>query len=102
EITHAAPLAEGIHGFELRRPDRGELPEFTAGSHVEVRVPNGMLRKYSLCNDPAERDRYVIAVKRELQGRGASASLVDGAHAGDTLPTLLPPRNDFPLADRAT
>lgn len=101
EITQAEPLAQGIHGFELRRPDRGELPAFTPGAHVEVRVPNGMLRKYSLCNDPAERDRYVIAVKREAQGRGASASLVDDARPGDMLPTLLPPRNDFPLAERA-
>src|SRR5581483_4276016 len=102
EITAAASLAQGIQGFELRRPDRGELPQFTPGAHIEVRVPNGMLRKYSLCNDPAEGDRYVIAVKREAQGRGASASLVDQVHAGDMLPALLPPRNDFPLAERAT
>lgn len=102
EIVEAAPLADTIHGFELRRPDRGELPEFTPGAHIEVRVPNGMLRKYSLCNDPAERDRYVIAVKRETDGRGASASLVDNARAGDMLPVLLPPRNDFPLAERAS
>jgi phthalate 4,5-dioxygenase reductase subunit len=100
-IADASVLADGIHGFELVRTDGGELPEFTPGAHVEVRVPNGMARKYSLCNDPAERERYVIAVKREVNGRGASASLVDGVRAGDLLPTGLPPRNDFPLAPRA-
>lgn len=100
-IADTSPLAEGIQGFELRPEDGGELPEFTPGAHVEVRVPNGMARKYSLCNDPEERDRYVIAVKREINGRGASASLVDHARTGDLLPTLLPPRNDFPLSARA-
>ncbi|MDQ6619829.1 MAG: PDR/VanB family oxidoreductase [Pseudomonadota bacterium] len=100
-IARAAPLAEGIHGYELQRPDAGELPAFTPGAHIEVRVPNGMVRKYSLANDPAERDRYLIVVKREVGGRGGSASLVDHARTGDLLPAHLPPRNDFPLAERA-
>ena len=46
------------------------LPPFTPGAHVTVRTPNGLLRKYSLSNDSSERDRYVIAVKREASGRG--------------------------------
>lgn len=101
-VATAQPLAEGIHGFELRDPQGHELPEFTAGAHIEVRAPNGVLRKYSLCNDPAERDRYQIAVKRDVGGRGGSISLIDGTRAGDRLEVLLPPRNDFPLAPRAT
>jgi len=59
-----------ISRFELRAPDGADLPEFSAGAHISVRVPNGLIRKYSLCNDPAERDRYVIAVLREAAGRG--------------------------------
>jgi len=59
-----------------------------------------MLRKYSLCNDPAERDRYVIAVKREAAGRGGSVSLVDNAKAGELM-AVSAPRNDFPLDERA-
>jgi len=101
-VATAQPLAEGIHGFELRDPQGHELPEFTAGAHIEVRAPNGVLRKYSLCNDPAGRDRYQIAVKREVGGRGGSISLIDGTRVGDRLEVLLPPRNDFPLAPRAT
>ncbi|MEP7205858.1 MAG: PDR/VanB family oxidoreductase [Casimicrobiaceae bacterium] len=100
EVTKAEPLADGIHFFELRRPDGGELPAFTAGAHLELRVPNGMLRKYSLSNDPAERDRYVIGVKREIGGRGGSASLIDDTQVGARLDVQLPPRNDFPLAAR--
>ena len=64
-VTRKDEIARGIDLFELRRPDGGELPPFTAGAHVSIKVPNGLIRKYSLCNDPAERDRYQIAVKRE-------------------------------------
>jgi phthalate 4,5-dioxygenase reductase component len=59
-------------------------------------VPNGETRRYSLCNDPAEQDRYVIAVKREAAGRGGSMSLVDGAKIKDEL-LVSAPRNDFEL-----
>jgi len=100
-VRRAEPVADGIHLFELRHPDDLELPEFTAGAHVTVRTPIGAMRKYSLCNDPAERDRYVIAVKRDAAGRGGSASLIDGVKAGDLL-FVATPRNDFPLDERAS
>jgi phthalate 4,5-dioxygenase reductase component len=90
-------VAADVYLFELRHPEERELPEFTAGSHVRIKVPSGLIRKYSLCNDPAERDRYVIAVKREASGRGGSVSLVDHARAGDMLDTSVP-HNNFPLA----
>ena len=95
-IARTAAAAKDIRWFELKRDDGGELPAFTPGSHISVRVPNGLVRKYSLCNDPAERDRYVIAVLREATGRGGSTSLVDDAKDGDEI-LMAPPRNDFPL-----
>jgi phthalate 4,5-dioxygenase reductase subunit len=95
-IATSADAANGIRLFELRAPGGAELPEFTAGSHLSLCVPNGMIRKYSLCNDPAERDRYVIAVLREPTGRGGSVSFVDRAKDGDEILTATP-RNDFPL-----
>lgn len=73
-IVKITDAAVGIRSFELARDDGVPLPAFTAGSHVRVRVPNGELRKYSLCNDPAERGRYVITVKRDAQGRGARSA----------------------------
>lgn len=97
-ITQINDAALGIRSFELSRDDGGELPPFTPGSHIKVRVPNGELRKYSLCNDPAERHRYVITVKRDAQGRGGSISLVDEAKQGDILPTS-EPDNAFALVD---
>jgi phthalate 4,5-dioxygenase reductase subunit len=96
-VTRAEPIARGIHLFELQRPDRGNLPEFTAGAHVAVRVPNGLIRKYSLCNDPDERDRYCIAVKRETHENSGSTCLIETTRAGDTLRVSMP-RNNFALA----
>jgi len=88
--------AEGIAGFELGRADGGALPAFSAGSHVDVHVPGGPIRQYSLCNDAGERHRYRIAVLRDPQTRGGSAGLHDGVNVGDLL-TISEPRNHFPL-----
>ena len=72
-------IADGIHLLEFRDAGGKELPPFSAGAHIAIRVPNGSLRKYSLCNDPAERDRYTVAVKREANGRGGSSN-ISGQH----------------------
>ena len=89
-IARVDDAAEGIRTFELVQADGSELPPFTPGSHVLVQVPNGALRKYSLCNNAAERRRYVISVKRDASGQGGSISLCDDAREGDILPTSLP------------
>ena len=99
-IARAYDVAEGIRTFELVQADGSELPPFTPGSHVLVQVPNGALRKYSLCNDAAERRRYVITVKRDPGGQGGSVSLHDDAHEGDILQTSMPD-NAFAVADNA-
>ena len=99
-VNRAEKVAADIYLFELGHPDGAELPQFTAGSHLTVRSPNGSLRKYSLCNDPAERDRYVIAVKRDPAGRGGSVDLVDNARAGDSV-EVSEPHNAFELAAKA-
>jgi phthalate 4,5-dioxygenase reductase subunit len=96
-VARAERIADDIHLFELRDPAGGELPGFEAGAHVSLRVPNGLIRKYSLCNDPAERDRYVIAVKREAGGRGGSESLIRDVAAGADVPVSAP-ANNFALA----
>ena len=99
-VARAEKVAADIHSFELRSPSGGELPPFTAGAHVTVKSRNGSLRKYSLCNDPAERDRYVIAVKRDPTGRGGSVDLVDRTRVGDGL-EVSAPHNAFELAAKA-
>jgi phthalate 4,5-dioxygenase reductase subunit len=99
-VASRRSVADGIVSFELRDPQGRELPAFTAGAHVTVRVPSGANRNYSLSNDPDERDRYVIAVKRDAAGRGGSISMTDEVVEGDLI-EVSEPRNEFELNDRA-
>jgi phthalate 4,5-dioxygenase reductase subunit len=99
-IARKAEIAEGIFLFELVPTVAGDLPEFAAGSHVLVEAPNGMVRRYSLCNAPSERNRYSIAVKREDGGEGGSLSMVRDTGEGDTL-KVSAPANYFRLASDA-
>lgn len=99
-ISSISDAAKGVRSFELIHPDGADLPPFSAGAHIQVRVPCGLWRKYSLCNDPGEGHRYVITVKREQDGKGGSISLIDDTHVGDTLPTAYPV-NTFELVDTA-
>ncbi len=95
-VTRAGPIAEGIFQFELRDPAGADLPAFTAGSHLTLITPSGEERKYSLSNDPQEMDRYVIAVKRDSNGRGGSVSMCDHLKEGDMI-EVSDPKNDFAL-----
>jgi ferredoxin-NADP reductase len=88
-------LAEAINGYELVDPRGRDLPRFTAGAHVCLRLGD-LFRDYSLWNDPAERRRYCIAVLRETDRDGVSRRLHDTIRVGD-LVEVSPPRNDFPL-----
>jgi phthalate 4,5-dioxygenase reductase subunit len=99
-VTRNDRIADGIHMLEFRDAGGKPLPEFSAGAHIAIRAPNGLLRKYSLCNDPAERDRYLVAIKREANGRGGSCNLIDNTKAGDEL-MVTAPVNDFALPQRA-
>lgn len=90
-------LADGIRSFELLPAAGGQLPPFAAGAHVDVHLPGGAVRQYSLCNDPADRQRYVIAVLREEGGRGGSIAMHERVRAGDEI-VISSPRNRFPLA----
>ena len=72
--------AERIAAFELRGPDGAALPPFTPGAHVDVHLPGGVVRQYSLCGDPADASRYVIAVLlQEGPGSRAMHALEEGA-----------------------
>ena len=95
-IADKQMIAQDICLFELRPLNGEPLAPFTPGAHLGITVPNGEMRKYSLCNDPDEADRYVIAVKKELGGRGGSVSLIDETQTGDEI-AITPPRNDFAL-----
>ena len=101
EVLEKETIAEDIAQFVLAHPQGAELPAFSAGSHVLVVTPKGVSRRYSLCNSPAERHRYVIAVKREVSGKGGSASMFADVRAGTRL-EVSHPFNYFPLFEEAS
>jgi ferredoxin-NADP reductase len=90
-----------ITRFELSCSDLWELPAFTAGSHIDVVLPDGNTRQYSLCGDPTDRYRYQIAVLREDNGRGGSLAMHRTIRPGATLYVSVP-RNLFGLSASAT
>lgn len=89
--------AEGIVSIELADTGGAPLPVFSAGSHIDVHLPDGLIRQYSLCNDPQERNRYLIAVLRDPVSRGGSIAVHERVHEGDVL-RISAPKNHFPLA----
>lgn len=99
-VTQARWEADGVLSLTLTAPGGVALPEWHPGAHVDVRLPSGLVRQYSLCGDPAE-STYTIAVLREKDGRGGSAEIHDTALVGRDL-RIRAPRNHFQLesADR--
>lgn len=93
--------ANNINSFEFVHHRGDDLPAFSAGAHLDVFLNNNALvRQYSLCNDPAERHRYVIAVLRDENGRGGSVALHEQLQAGSTV-SVSTPRNNFNLVGDA-
>lgn len=86
--------AENMASFELIPAEGGELPAFTAGSHVDVSIPGGLVRQYSLINSESERHRYVIGVWKDANSRGGSKALFQQVNEGDRL-AVGTPRNRF-------
>lgn len=98
--------ADGVVSLTLRRPDGGALPAWTPGAHIDVLLDGEdggegtLIRQYSLCGHPAERDAWQIAVLREPQGRGGSAYVHDRLYEGAAV-RVRGPRNNFPLRSAA-
>jgi ferredoxin-NADP reductase len=92
--------AEGIVSLELRSADAQPLPLFTAGAHIDLKLSVDLIRSYSLSNDPAERDRYVLAVNNEPNGRGGSRHIHEKLRPGHRVKSSAP-RNLFELNEHA-
>lgn len=89
--------AQNILGFELVPLDPATaLPGFTAGAHIELHLPSGLRRSYSLLNDPNETHRYCIGVNRDAHSRGGSRYMHEQLRTGAVL-TIGAPRNLFAM-----
>lgn len=99
-LTSVTPAAEGTNLYEFRHPDGLDLPPFTAGAHVDIALPNGLVRQYSLVNPQHERHRYVVGVKLDRASRGGSRSMHEDTRPGATY-AIGGPRNNFALIEDA-
>lgn len=99
-VVRKTAEATDIATFELVDAQGDALPPFSAGAHIDVHLPNGLVRQYSLCNDSAETHRYLIGVLRDPASRGGSLAMHDIVNEGDIL-QISAPKNHFPLAHEA-
>ena len=76
--------------------DGASLPSWRPGAHLDIHLPSGRIRQYSLCGDPTQRESYRIAVRRIPDGGGGSAEVHDVLGIGSRV-TTNGPRNAFPL-----
>jgi vanillate O-demethylase ferredoxin subunit len=81
-----------------RRSLASPLPPYSSGAHVDIHLPNGLIRSYSLVNPPDGTGRYVIAVSRDPANRGGSRYIRESLRAGDTI-AISAPRNNFELKE---
>ena len=88
--------AEGVAVLELRDPSGAELPAWSPGAHVDLKLPGGLVRQYSLCGDPHDRAVWQIGILREPEGRGGSAYVHDEVLEGMEI-DVRGPRNNFEL-----
>ena len=97
-LAEKQKLSDGVVGLILVPDDGGGLPGWTPGAHIDLHLPGGLIRQYSLCGDPADRSSWRVAVLREPDGRGGSAAVHDLLAEGDEIAASVP-RNHFELDD---
>jgi ferredoxin-NADP reductase/DMSO/TMAO reductase YedYZ heme-binding membrane subunit len=95
-ISQTTWEAGNVLSLRLCSPDREPLPSWEPGAHIELALPSGRRRQYSLCGDPGDTSFYRIAVLQVPEGRGGSVEVHAHARAGQLI-TVQGPRNHFPL-----
>ena len=98
-VTAIRYAARDTNLYELTRPAGGPLPGYQPGAHIDLHLPNGLIRQYSLIN-PERARRYTLGIKRDPASRGGSRHVHDELRVGKTL-KISAPRNNFPLEENA-
>ncbi|GGS13161.1 ferredoxin [Streptomyces humidus] len=97
-VTALVWEAEGVLSAHLRRSDGGDLPPWTPGAHLDLHLPGGPVRQYSLSGSPADRTTWRVSVLRESASRGGSRAVHESLRPGDVV-DVTGPRNTFALVD---
>ena len=99
-LSDVENAARDTNVYTFRRPDGGKLPPYKPGAHIDIHLPNGLIRQFSLLNPSADPDCYVVAIKLDAASRGGSRYIFDELKVGDAL-QIGAPRNNFPLVENA-
>jgi len=100
-LTAVTYTAQGTHLFEFRPLGGRSVAAFEAGAHIDLHLPNGMVRQYSLINRQDETHRYVVGIKRDPRSRGGSNYIFERLMVG-TVVKIGGPRNNFRLVEDAS
>ena len=101
QVAKVETMATDVAKYEFVSPEGSDLPEFTAGAHLDIVVAPEFLRQYSLSGDPADRSKYQIGVLREDDGKGGS-KLMHRIFSEGRRVFISKPINHFPLDETAT
>jgi len=93
-VRHHDLVADGVVGLELERTDAAQFPHWDPGAHIDLVLPDGTERQYSLCGDPANRSRWQLGVLLEPNGRNGSRQVHSDIEVGSVL-QVRGPRNHF-------
>ncbi len=94
-VEHVEPVAADVVAMTLRRADGGDLPGWTPGAHIDLVLPDGLVRQYSLCGRTQDAGAYRIAVLKAPDSRGGSTA-VHALEVGQSV-GVRGPRNHFPI-----
>jgi len=98
ELAAIEPVARDTNVYTFRRPDGGRLPAYKPGAHIDIHLPNGLTRQFSLLHPAGDPDSYIVGIKLDPASRGGSRYIFDDLHVGETL-KISAPRNNFPLVE---
>jgi ferredoxin-NADP reductase len=99
-LTAIRYAARDTNLYEFRRPDGGKLPAAEPGAHIDLHLPNGLMRQYSLTMPDPDPNAYVVGIKRDPESRGGSKYIFESLHVGRLI-KISAPRNNFPLKEDA-
>src|SRR5262249_29879020 len=100
-VTAIRYAARDTNIYEFAPVDGKPLPPYEAGAHIDLHLPNGLIRQYSLINAEPDGSSYAVSVKRDPASRGGSRCVHDELRVGKTL-KISAPRNNFPLVEDAS
>jgi len=99
-LTKIEDVARDTRLYTFQRTDGAKLPPYKPGAHIDLHLPNGLVRQFSLVAPSSDPDSYVVGVKRDAASRGGSRYIIEEMKVGDQI-KISAPRNNFPLVENA-